>query len=110
MADRIKTYEEFWPFYLREHSKPMTRAFHFVGTHVGVLLWIAAMGLRDWRLVLAGLVSAYGMAWVSHFFIEKNRPATFTYPGWSFVSDFRMLGMMWTGRLGGELARHVTAS
>lgn len=110
MADRIQTYAEFWPYYLREHSKPLTRAFHFVGTNLSVLVLLAAIVRLDWRLFIGALVCGYGPAWVSHFFIEKNRPATFKYPGWSLISDFRMWALMWTGKLGGEVSRHIPAS
>lgn len=96
---RIQTYREFWPFYLKEHSKRSTRRWHAVGTTLGVALviWVILSG-RPWLAPLA-FVPAYAFAWYSHFFIEHNRPATFKYPFWSFISDFRMLYWMLTGRL-----------
>jgi len=99
----IKTYQDFWPFYLREHSKPATRALHYIGTSLGLCLWGAAAWIRDWRLLVAGLVVGYALAWVGHFFIQKNRPATFTYPVWSLISDYRMFFTWITGRLGPHL-------
>lgn len=106
MAKTITSYAEFWPFYLGEHSKPATRAFHYLGT-VGFIV-IAAYGCvtANWWLLPAAIVFAYAFAWVSHFAIEYNRPATFTYPGWSLVSDFRMLGYAITGRLVRELTKY----
>jgi hypothetical protein len=105
MSDRIRTYAEFWPFYLREHSRAITRWMHFVGTSVGLGIAAAAIVQGRPSLILAALVSSYGMAWISHFGIEKNRPATFKYPLWSFISDFRMLGLMSAGQLGPHLER-----
>lgn len=105
VSQRYQSFSEFWPFYLGEHAKPTTRAFHFVGTCLGVLILAAAIATRDWRLLPVGLVASYGLAWVSHFFIEHNRPATFTYPWWSFLGDWKMLGLALTGRLGAELRR-----
>ena len=102
---KIATYREFWPHYLREHSKPETRSIHFVGTGLalGLLLAWAATGI-GWFGLLA-LVGGYAPAWIAHFFVEKNRPATFTSPFWSLISDFRMAGLWAIGRLSGELGR-----
>ena len=103
---RITTFEAFWPFYLGEHSLPTTRWFHFVGTTIALLNLISAVVFLAPTYVVSALLSGYFFAWVSHFFIEKNRPATFTYPLWSFIADWKMWAMMATGRLNAELARH----
>lgn len=102
---KIRTYADFWPYYLQEHAKPQTRALHYVGTGV-VIAALAAMMVTGnlWFLLLA-LFGGYGFAWFAHFFIEKNRPATFTYPLWSLVSDFRMAWDWLTGSLDAELHR-----
>lgn len=103
--DRIQTYAEFWPFYLNEHKKVATRAFHYVGTMSLLGLVFTGAILGEWRLLPIGVVCAYGCAWTSHFFIEHNRPATFTYPFWSLISDFRMLALALSFSLGRELRR-----
>jgi hypothetical protein len=103
-----QNYSEFWDFYVREHSKPLTRVLHFVGTSLGLLL--LAWSLWSGRLLYTPLffVVGYGFAWFAHFVIEKNRPATFRYPVWSFISDFKMMWYMFTGRMNAEV-RRVTA-
>jgi hypothetical protein len=91
---RIRTYTEFWPFYLQQHSRRGTKIWHATGTllGLGVLAFALAKGRPGW--ILWALVPGYALAWISHFFIEHNRPATFRYPLWSFFSDFRMLALM----------------
>jgi len=103
---RYRTYAEFWPFYLAQHSRAGTRALHFFGTLLGLGLLAAGLLAWDWRLLAAAPVAGYGFAWLGHAAIERNRPATFSHPLWSLLGDFRMLGYWLTGRLAGVLARH----
>ncbi len=96
---------EFWPFYLQEHSKPQTRALHYIGTTIVVLIAVAAAITGRWLLLAAMPLAGYFFAWVAHFTVEKNRPATFTYPLWSLAADFKMWFLWLTGRLGPELRK-----
>lgn len=105
MAERISRYSEFWPHYLREHARPGTRALHFLGTALGLALALAALATGRWALLIAALVTGYLFAWIGHMAVERNRPATFTYPLWSLISDFRMFFLWLGGRLGRELER-----
>ena len=76
MASPYRTYQEFWPFYLREHSKPQTRAIHYIGSIASVVVLIWAVATQNWWWLLAVPVCGYSFAWFSHFFVEKNKPAT----------------------------------
>ena len=106
MVRRPKTYSEFWPFYLGEHSRSGTRALHLCGTLLGLILLLAAVVASEWRFVPAAIAAGYAFAWIGHVLIERNWPATLKYPLWSFISDFRMLGLWLNGRLNEELKRH----
>lgn len=105
MSREYHTFDEFWPFYLREHSEARTRALHYIGTTLVVAVALAAVLTGNWWLLIALPVAGYFFAWVAHFFVEKNRPATFTYPLWSLFADFKMWALWLAGRLGPELDR-----
>ena len=96
---KFQSFAEFWPYYLGEHSKPATRVLHYVGSLAALALLIALIAAGKWWLLPLAFVPGYGLAWVGHFFVEKNRPATFRYPLWSFMGDWKMLALMLTGRL-----------
>jgi hypothetical protein len=105
MSQRKASYAEFWPFYLQEHAQPRTRTFHYIGTSLVIAIATISIVTMNWLLLLAMPVAGYFFAWVSHAFIERNKPATFIHPLWSLVSDFRMFFMWVTGRLDAELRK-----
>jgi hypothetical protein len=102
---RIASYAEFWRYYLREHAKPATRAWHYLGTSLTLLCFVATAALRQPWLLIAAVILGYAPAWLGHFTSEHNRPATFRYPLWSLISDFRMFAAWLGGRLPRELER-----
>jgi hypothetical protein len=103
--ERIASFEEFWPFYVREHSKKTTRTLHFVGTTAAMACLAGAVALGRPRLLLALPFAGYGPAWFSHFFVEKNRPASFKYPLWSLLADLRMWSLIARGAMDAEVDR-----
>lgn len=102
---KIDNYGDFWDFYVLEHSNPLTRWFHFVGTTLALILLVWFIQIKAWYYLPLCLVTGYAFAWVSHFFIEKNKPATFKYPLWSFISDYKMMWFMLSGRMNEEVRR-----
>lgn len=97
-------YEEFFTFYLHEHSDRRNRAMHAAGTLLGLCTLIVPFVVgHPWYALLWPVVS-YAFAWTGHFLIEGNKPATFGHPFWSFISDFKMLGLMATGKLKARMA------
>ena len=86
----FKTFAEFYPFYLEEHANRTSRRLHFIGTSIALALLIAALVLQIGWLVVLAIVQGYAFAWVGHFFFEHNKPATFKYPRFSFIGDWRL--------------------
>ncbi|MCI0339375.1 MAG: DUF962 domain-containing protein [Acidobacteria bacterium] len=104
-SERIKSFQEFWPYYVREHSRPGCRLLHFIGSSAGLICLIVSLFTGKLWLILLGLLIGYGFAWTGHFFIEHNKPATFKYPLWSFISDWKMWSLMLTGQMNAEVER-----
>ena len=107
---RYQSYRAFFPYYLTEHAQPVTRALHYCGTTVELAFLAALVATGNAWWLLGALIGGYGFAWVGHFFIEKNRPATFTYPLWSWVADHHMAWLALTGQLRARLAAARAAS
>jgi hypothetical protein len=101
----MKTFAEFWPFYVREHSHAGTRLLHAAGTITSIALLIALLATGRWRWLPLVLVVGYAAAWIGHFFVEHNRPATFKHPLWSFIADYKMVALMLAGRMSDEVTR-----
>jgi len=98
-AKSFRTFSDFYPFYISEHANRTSRRLHFTGTSIAVVLLITALLTHWWWLVAVALIQGYGFAWVGHFFFERNRPATFKYPWFSFIGDWRLWWEMLTGKL-----------
>jgi hypothetical protein len=96
---RYQSFAEFYPFYLSEHSKRETRRIHFIGSALALLCLLWALLSGEARWFLAAVICGYAFAWFGHFFFEKNRPATFKYPLYSLMGDWKMFWQILTGKL-----------
>ena len=99
MSGEYRSFREFYPAYLAEHSQRATRRLHVVGTLLVLVAVGAALWTRDARWLIAAPVFGYGLAWIGHFVFEHNRPATFRHPLYSLAGDFVMLKDVLLGRL-----------
>jgi hypothetical protein len=94
-----RTFSEFYPFYLSEHANRISRRLHFIGTTIAAVLLVTAFVTQTGWLIAVAIVQAYTFAWIGHFFFEHNRPATFQYPLFSFIGDWRMWWDVLTGKI-----------
>ena len=101
----VSNFTDFWPEYVRAHSQLGTRVIHLAGTLAGWTLLLAAIALRHWWWVAVALLVSYALAWISHFFVEHNRPATFEHPLWSWWADQKMVALMLAGKMEDEVRR-----
>ncbi len=105
--EKIETFEEFWDFYVGEHKNKANRILHFIGTTSAVGCLAGALLTRKRWLALVAPVVGYGFAWVGHFFVEGNKPASFKYPLWSLQADFKMWWKMATFSMQAEVDRVI---
>ena len=98
-AAQFGSFSDFYPYYLREHQNRTNRRLHFFGTSLALVLLAVNLATANWLLLVAVPLAGYGPAWVGHFYFERNRPATFYYPFYSLIGDFRMYADIWAGRI-----------
>lgn len=100
---KYTSFKSFYPYYLTEHANSTNRILHFIGTTILIAAIVFAIVTQKWLALLLVPVIGYGFAWIGHFFIEKNKPATFTYPFYSLASDFVMFWHILTGQIDKKL-------
>jgi hypothetical protein len=95
----LRTFAEFYPFYLNEHRNRTCRRLHFAGSTLALVCLAVAVTTGQPIFLLYGLLCGYGFAWIGHFGFEKNKPASFKRPLYSFMGDWVMYKDIWTGRI-----------
>ncbi len=99
MEKKYQSLAEFYPYYLTEHADPTCRLFHYIGTTLVIGIAVMMIVSGNWMLFFALPLAGYSFAWMGHFIFEKNKPATFQYPGYSLASDFIMYYHFLTGQV-----------
>ena len=102
----IRTFDDFWPYYVRAHAQRRTRILHAIGSTLALVCIALAIFVNPWFFLGAPLIG-YAFAWYSHFFVEHNKPATFGHPFYSLAADFVMLWKIVTGKMDAEVARYA---
>jgi hypothetical protein len=103
----IQSFDDFWPYYVRAHSRAQTRVLHAIGSVAAVVMLGISFAISLWFLIAVPVIG-YAFAWYAHFFVEGNKPATFGHPFYSLAADYRMLFLMMAGRMNEEVAKYVT--
>ena len=99
MTKQYTSFAEFYPFYLSQHQNLTCRRLHFIGSSLILLVIGYVVYSQQFTLLFSLPVIGYGFAWMGHFMFEHNRPATFTYPVWSLMGDWKMFWQMLTRQL-----------
>lgn len=98
-AKQYKDFKSFYPFYLSQHQNIICRRLHFIGSSLIIITLAYILINAAWALLWTLPLFGYGFAWLGHFFFEKNKPATFTYPWYSLLGDWVMYKDTLTGKL-----------
>ena len=96
---KFRSFSEFYPYYLSEHGDPVNRRLHFFGSLLSVIVILFVIVTQTWIAIILVPIVGYGFAWIGHYFVEKNKPATFTYPLYSLMGDWVMFKDILTGKI-----------
>ncbi|MCH7948925.1 MAG: DUF962 domain-containing protein [Candidatus Dadabacteria bacterium] len=96
---KFKSFSEFYPYYLSEHVNPINRRLHFFGSLLIIIVVLFVIFTQTWIALILVPILGYGFAWIGHYFVEKNKPATFTYPLYSLMGDWVMFKDILTGKM-----------
>lgn len=96
---KFKSFSEFYPYYLSEHGNPVNRRLHFFGSLLTIIVVLFVIFTQTWIALILVPILGYGFAWIGHYFVEKNKPTTFTYPLYSLMGDWVMFKDILTGKI-----------
>jgi len=96
---KFKSFSDFYPYYLLEHGDPINRRLHFFGSLLTIIVVLFVIFTQTWIALILVPILGYGFAWIGHYFVEKNKPTTFTYPLYSLMGDWVMFKDILTGKI-----------
>lgn len=96
---KFKSFSEFYPYYLSEHGNPVNRRLHFFGSLLTIIVVLFVIFTQTWIALILVPMLGYGFAWIGHYFVERNKPTTFTYPLYSLMGDWVMFKDILTGEI-----------
>ncbi|MFZ8932698.1 MAG: Mpo1-like protein [Bacteriovoracaceae bacterium] len=99
MNKEFNSLEEFYPFYLSEHGNKICRRLHILGTTLSLIIITLSIIFKTYWVIPFGIIQGYAFAWIGHFVFEKNKPATFKWPLYSFICDFKMMIDWYLGKI-----------
>jgi len=100
MSDtKFTSFKKFYPYYLSEHKLKINKILHIIGSLLGLIFLIIVLYFKNYKYIPLSFLFGYIFAWIGHFVFEKNKPATFKYPIYSFMGDWVMLKDILTGKI-----------
>ena len=88
---KFTSFKKFYPYYLSEHTLKINKILHMVGSILVLMSLFILIFYKQYSYIFLTPLIGYTFAWIGHFIFEKNKPATFKYPLYSFIGDWVML-------------------
>ena len=104
-SHEIRSFDEFWPEYLRAHSSPASRGFHAAGVLLSLAAAAALLSCGMVFFLVLAIVPAQLGAWVGHKLSPRKDTVSAEHPDWAVVADIKMCALAATGRLESELRK-----
>jgi hypothetical protein len=103
----VRTFADFWPHYVRLHTRPGTQALHAAATLSCLALLGASIASRHPALAALAPLADYAIAQASHRLFERNATTPWRNQVWHTRAELRMLRLVLTGRMSAEVSRNA---